>query len=135
MGKLQTRLGGERDEAIFGLGRQAAQQVVEQRAPPNSASPRGAIVLPFLVALAALAGIPSVSAHTWVESPRDLCIQAIQSAIIDRTRDLFEDIYLPDRHQVCMCLGVFATQHLMIGLYLSFMTDAPVFSWYCSRKK
>ena len=60
---------------------------------------RGVFPLATLAALTVVRGGASAK-QLELESPRILCIQAIQTAIIDRTQDLFQHPYLDDVHQV-----------------------------------
>ena len=61
---------------------------------------RGVVPLATLAALTVFRGGASAQ-RVELESPRILCIQAIQTVIIDRTQDLFQDAYLDNVHQVC----------------------------------
>lgn len=101
MGSFQRRYEGEEDEATSTSGTCAERAVIDYGASAKWTSRRGLVILRLL---AALTGIRGVAAQAVLETPRDLCIQGIQAAIIDRISDLFEDIYLPNRHQVCLCL-------------------------------
>ena len=109
MGPRQQRHNGGEDEAISALGTSAEFSVTDHGAFSTGwTARRGVGLLQILAALTGLRGVSgdtavSVSAHTPVETPRALCIQAIQAAIVNRTHDLFEAIYLPDGHQVCFC--------------------------------
>lgn len=99
MGRFRPSCEGADDEATSALGACAERAVSEHAASAKWTTRRGVAVLPIL---AALTGIRGVSAQTGLETPSDLCIQAIQTAIVNRTRDLFQDIYLPNQHQVCL---------------------------------
>lgn len=99
MGRFRPSYEVEEDEATSALGACAERAASEHVASAKWTTRRGLVVLPIL---AALTGIRGVSAQTGLETPRDLCIQAIQTAIVNRTRDLFQDIYLTNQHQVCL---------------------------------
>ena len=99
MGRLQLRYEGEQDEALSTLNTCAERAVIGHGASTKLTARRSVVVLQIL---AALTGSRGVSAQAGVETPSELCIQEIQTAIIDRTGDLFQDIYLPNHYQVCL---------------------------------
>lgn len=118
MGKFQRRYEGEEDEAASTIGTCAERAVIDHGASAKWTARRGFVVLRALAALTGIRGVAAqtvrgVAAQTALETPRDLCIQGIQTAIIDRIDDLFEDIYLPNRHQVC---GIFVRKHVVVWL-------------------
>ena len=85
-------------ESIAMMGPCSGHAAVGKSASTRWSFRRGVVMLAAMLAVTRLGG---VSATFEVEAPRDLCIQAIQTAIVNRTQDLFQEMYLPNKHQVC----------------------------------
>ena len=92
-------------ESIAMMGPCPGHASVGRSASTRWSTRRGMVMLAAMSTVTMLRG---VSATFDMEAPRELCIQAIQTAIVTRTQDLFQEMYLPNGHQVCFLFGTFS---------------------------